>query len=139
MKAVTIKKFELYKKRQTIYYKDFNGKIYEFLPFKGPNSSNKVEKIYILDGKFIKTTSKNFVNSVLFCQKCYLKVEEKCRKEYRAICRKLNINYKKIESYEILFSIDSFDKNLVLKQFKNKFKDELENINNGEIFILEKN
>lgn len=139
MKPVTIEKNELCKKIQTTYYKDSSGKIFEFQLFKGPKSARKIEKICVLDGEFIKAISKDFTNSVSFCQDCYLKVKGKCKREYKSICRNLNINYKKIELYEILFSIDSFYKNLVSEQFKKRFKIELENIKNGESFILEEN
>ena len=139
MRSVTIEKNELCKKIQTTYYKDSSGEIFEFQFFKGPKSARKIEKIYVLDGEFIKAISKDFINSVLFCQDCYLKVKGKCKREYKSICRNLNINYKKIELYEILFSIDSFYKNLVSKEFKERLEIELKGIKNDESFILEEN
>ena len=106
-----------------------------FIFLKDRTQQKKIEKIYVLDGEFIEVISKGFINSVLFCQECYLKVKGKCKREYKSICRNLNINYKKIELYEILFSIDSFYKNLV----KERLEIELKSINNDESFILEEN
>lgn len=140
IKITIIEKSELCKKDRTTYYKDSSGEIFEFPLFKGSTSSRKIEKIYVLDGEFIKAISKDFTNSVSFCQDCYLKVKGKCKREYKSICRNLNINYELVDWYNILFLSEfPFYKNLVSEQFKKRFKIELENIKNGESFILEEN